>query len=803
MLNPHLTSARLVAATVALAIGFFVLDLQLPHGYSGAAPYVIPVLLTFWSRSRSFKLGAAALCTLLLILGWIDSPRDETFQIVGWNRYWAAFVIWSTAVLSVRWTRAEDALAHSEKYFHAAAEHIQSIFSISSADGAKVSYVNRAYETIWGRTIESLYKDPSSWIQAVHPEDHERVRESFVASQVRGGYHEQYRVIRPDGTERWVDARTFPIHDSSGKVQSVAGIVEDITEQKLAEQKLREAYADLEKRVERRTAEMRARVRQQAAVADLGQKALAGCPVDLLLDETARAVTETLDVEFSEVLEWRPERNDFLLRAGVGWGKAQVGVTTVEVEGPSLAAFTLAKGIPVVVANLERESQFSAPKLLRDHGIVSGGSVVISGTNCLYGILGVDSRQERSLSPDDVHFLQSAANVLAAAIDRQRAEQALKKGEARLAHAQAMAHLGNWETDLATSELFWSDEVYRIFGRGRSSGPLVSEDFFAAVHTEDRERVRAASEAAIASRQPYATEHRILRPDGTVRFVREQAEFVRAEQGRTACMVGTVQDITEQKEVEERLRQSLSALAHAKEITEQQAGDLALKNHELEQFAYIASHDLQEPLRSVSGYTQLLQRRYLNRLDADADDFIGFVVEGVGRMQRLIEGLLEYSRAARKLATETVDCEECVAASLSNLRHTLGETQGEVVRESLPRLPGDRTRLTQLFQNLIGNALKYRSEAAPRIKIEVHPEENYWHFAVLDNGIGIDPQFHERIFQMFQRLHTVQQYPGTGIGLALCKRIVDGHGGRLWVESRAGQGASFHFTLPKKELAAP
>jgi light-regulated signal transduction histidine kinase (bacteriophytochrome) len=169
-------------------------------------------------------------------------------------------------------------------------------------------------------------------------------------------------------------------------------------------------------------------------------------------------------------------------------------------------------------------------------------------------------------------------------------------------------------------------------------------------------------------------------------------------------------------------------------------------------------------------------------------------------MQRLIEALLEYSRAGRKLTMKAVDCEDCVTASLANLRQGLEETSAQVIRDSLPQVSGDRTRLTQLFQNLIGNALKYRGEEAPRIEIKACAEKLLWHFTVRDNGIGINPEFHQRIFEMFQRLHTTQDYPGTGIGLALCRKIVEGHGGTIWVESQSEDpGATFHFTLPAKE----
>jgi len=230
------------------------------------------------------------------------------------------------------------------------------------------------------------------------------------------------------------------------------------------------------------------------------------------------------------------------------------------------------------------------------------------------------------------------------------------------------------------------------------------------------------------------------------------------------------------------------------------AEDLARSNADLELFAYVASHDLQEPLRMVASYTQLLARRYKGKIDAEADEFIGFAVDGATRMQQLIRDLLSYSRltTTAKKHSFTSAAAACSAA-LENLREPVESSNALVRVETLPTVLADTAQLTQLFQNLIGNAIKYRNERQPEIRVAAKPNGNEWTFSVQDNGIGIEPQYSERIFQMFQRLHTRGEYSGTGIGLALCKKIVERHGGKIWVESQPGHGSTFLFTIPWPE----
>ncbi|MDI6886382.1 MAG: ATP-binding protein [archaeon] len=245
-------------------------------------------------------------------------------------------------------------------------------------------------------------------------------------------------------------------------------------------------------------------------------------------------------------------------------------------------------------------------------------------------------------------------------------------------------------------------------------------------------------------------------------------------------------ELEERKREEEKLKQAVKALERS--------------NVELEQFAYVASHDLQEPLRMVSSYVQLLARRYKGKLDADADDFIAYAVEGANRMQMLINDLLAYSRVStRGKPFEPTDCEAVLEQTLANLQVAIADSGAVVTHDTLPAVMADDLQLGQLFQNLIDNAIKFRSEEPPRIHISAEQKGNECVFSVRDNGIGIAPEFFERIFIIFKRMHTRREYPGTGIGLAICKRIVERHGGRIWVESQPGKGATFYFTMPVRE----
>ncbi|MGH7929301.1 MAG: sensor histidine kinase, partial [Candidatus Binatia bacterium] len=227
-------------------------------------------------------------------------------------------------------------------------------------------------------------------------------------------------------------------------------------------------------------------------------------------------------------------------------------------------------------------------------------------------------------------------------------------------------------------------------------------------------------------------------------------------------------------------------------------------NTELEQFAYVASHDLQEPLRMITGYTNLLAKRYSGKLDQDADEFMAFAVNGAKRMQVLINDLLSYSRVGTsgKALTRT-NCAETFARTLSSFQLAIKESGATITHDDLPTVMADETQMGQLFQNLLGNAIKYRGNRPPEIHVGCRRDGGWWLFSVKDNGIGIDPQYTDRIFVIFQRLHSGDEYSGTGIGLAICKKIVERHGGKIWIESELGQGATCYFRLPVETRDEP
>lgn len=264
----------------------------------------------------------------------------------------------------------------------------------------------------------------------------------------------------------------------------------------------------------------------------------------------------------------------------------------------------------------------------------------------------------------------------------------------------------------------------------------------------------------------------------------------------------TLRAIPEQQTMmEDELRRARAELeervaARTAELTEANRR-LQAANHELQQFAYIASHDLQEPLRGITGFLELLQLHHQGKPDATADRFIGHAMDGASRMQELINALLAYSRiTTEERAFARVDGNAALADALANLRVAIEESKATVTHDPLPTVMGDAVQLAQVFQNLIGNAVKFRGPAAPVAHVGVAQEGDTWVFSVRDNGIGIPDKDRERIFLIFQRLHTRSEYPGAGIGLAICKKIVERHGGKIWAESAPGSGAAFYFTLP-------
>jgi PAS domain S-box-containing protein len=363
-------------------------------------------------------------------------------------------------------------------------------------------------------------------------------------------------------------------------------------------------------------------------------------------------------------------------------------------------------------------------------------------------------------------------------------EAALKDSEERFRHTVEYAEDGIANVSLDGRFLLVNRRLCEMLGRAEEE--LVGLSVKDISHSDDRDITdQQRNLLRTGEKRSVHFEKRYLRRDGTPFWVSLTIGLVRDQRGEPLYEIAVFNDITERKDAEEALKE-----AHE---------ELKRSNAELEQFAYVASHDLQEPLRMVSSYTQLLQRRYKEKFDGDANEFMGYIVDGAARMKQLIEDLLAYSRVGtRGKDFRPVEVEGALRRAVANLRAAISESGASVSNDPLPVVEADDVQLAQLFQNLIGNALKFRSSSVPRIHVSVTSTDLEYQFAVADNGIGIEPQYFERIFMVFQRLHNKGEYPGTGIGLAICKKVVERHGGRIWVDSKLGEGTTFHFTLPRR-----
>jgi PAS domain S-box-containing protein len=400
---------------------------------------------------------------------------------------------------------------------------------------------------------------------------------------------------------------------------------------------------------------------------------------------------------------------------------------------------------------------------------------------------------------DAVGTIVGASSISRDITERKQADRALREIQEGFRTAFEHAPIGMALFSVDTGDEGRLLEVNRSLSEltGYSTQQLLEMDLARITHPGDIDADQPLAEQLLAGKIPnYRIEKRYLHRDGRTIWVTYSSSTVHDSSGKLLYGVAQVEDITERKQAEERLANLAAEL-------EQRAAELERSNADLQQFAYAASHDLSEPLRMVSSFVQLLAKRYSGKLDSDADEFIGFAVDGVTRMQALIDGLLIYSRAGTSdYALEPVDCSEVVRTTLSTLRTSLQESGARVTMDPLPTIQGDPTQLSQLFQNLISNAIKFVADGPPQIHISAEPENGNWLFSVQDNGIGIDPEHVQRIFAVFQRLHGRGEYPGSGVGLAICKRIVERHGGQIRVEARPEGGSIFYFTIPAHDERA-
>lgn len=383
---------------------------------------------------------------------------------------------------------------------------------------------------------------------------------------------------------------------------------------------------------------------------------------------------------------------------------------------------------------------------------------------------------------------------------RKRAEEMLKTKHQQLLDAQALAHIGSWEWDVVTNKVVWTDELYRIFGLPPGDSDLTYEDIQRLHHPDDSVELAKAVERALETKEPYQLYLRLRRESGEERIVHARGEAVTDEQGRVVRLIGTTQDVTTLRGTEMEL--------------EKKAAELERSNAELEQFAYVASHDLQEPLRKIRTFGERLSTKYHDTLDDNGRSYLDSMLKASERMQELIDDLLQYSRVTREPEEFAVtDLNTVIRGVLDDLQVSIEQQEAVVTIGNLPVVDAIPGQMRQLFQNLVSNALKFHTAGKPPV-VTISAEAmltngpalsgnfaqsgRFWRIMVADNGIGFDEQYLDKMFTAFQRLHSREKYKGTGIGLAVCQKIVEHHNGRITARGTPGAGTVFIIDLPAR-----
>jgi PAS domain S-box-containing protein len=500
-----------------------------------------------------------------------------------------------------------------------------------------------------------------------------------------------------------------------------------------------------------------------------------------------KAVCETLGWQVGAMWEVDP-RSNFVNCIDV-WRSSEPRLEEFETitrqatfpRGVGLPGRVWEGGAPTWIADVVNDGNFPRAPMAQQVGLHGALGFPIKRAGEVLGVMEFFSGQIEQPDEELLQLLSAIGAQIGQFVQRTQMERALRDSEALYHSLVETLPVNILRKDLEGHITFGNKRYAETIGRpmsellGKTDADLFPPDL-ARKYVEDDRRV-------IETGEVFEDIEAHLRAGGEPSYVQVLKAPVLDARGKVVGTQTIFWDVTARKQAEQSL--------------EQTAQELARSNRELEQFAYVASHDLQEPLRMIAAYTQLLQRRYKDKLDKDANEFIGYAVDGALRMQKLIQDLLTYSRVGtRTKPFERVRMEDALSAAMANLQIAIAESAAAVTHDPLPRVNGDMVQLVQLFQNLLSNAIKFRGTEPLRIHISAEAREHQWLFAVRDNGIGIDPQYFRRIFIIFQRLHTQQEYPGTGIGLAVCKKIVERHGGRMWVESEPGKGSAFFFTMP-------
>jgi two-component system CheB/CheR fusion protein len=554
-------------------------------------------------------------------------------------------------------------------------------------------------------------------------------------------------------------------------------------------------YTDIS-RIKRTEGQLRVRERQQAAVAEIGWKALSGNPLQELLDNAVARVAEVSGVEYGKILELQPG-NQLLLRAGIGWKDGLVGSTTVPAGMGSQSGYTLTTREPVIVEDMHQEQRFTPAKLLLDHGVRSGISVIIGPLERPYGVLGVHSRETKHFTPDDTNFLHSVAHVLWDAIERHRREEMLYLSEARLRLAMEFGRIGCWQWDIKHNIIYWDKSMFQMMGLPDAEGELNTiETFYQRVYPDDLPQLQEYIAEVIRRRSDYESEFRITRADnGQVRWLGAKGGLLFNEQGEPFSMFGVHYDVTEEKS----LKMELEAARQTAEAASQVKSE----------FLANMSHEIRSPLTAVLGYSDLILVE--NDLKK-ARDFAVKIKQNGQYLLEIVDDVLDLSRAeANKLTLreERFSPQRLMADLCSVMRMRAREkgvdlslcAEGEIPET----IEGDPIRLRQILLNLIGNAVKFTSQGQIVVTMRLENPGNGEYmlaFEVHDTGIGIAPGDLERMFEPFEQAETSssRRYQGAGLGLTISKHLSELLGGTITVRSELGRGSVFTVRLPTGSL---
>ncbi|HEY6339885.1 MAG TPA: PAS domain S-box protein [Bryobacteraceae bacterium] len=646
---------------------------------------------------------------------------------------------------------------------------------VDSSDDAIISKGLDGVITSWNKSAERLFGFSSeeaigkTVAELLIPADRQDEEPNILDRLRRGERVDHFETVRrrKDGSLLDISLTISPVRDANGRIIGASKIARDISGQKRADRAIQALNAQL-------ATDLAAMKRLQR----ISTRMMEAKNVPRLLDEILAAGIEITGADMGNIQ---------LLEDGVLKIAAQRGFEPPFLEffnsvhgGDTACGMALELRERVIVEDVASSPIFAGTPglaVMLGAGVLSvQATPLVTRDGQLLGVFSTHYRTLRRPADRDLRLLDVLARQTADLIERKRAETALLASEARFRQlADAMPQIV-WTARPDGYVDYHNERWYEFTGSNRTV--FGDSSWEPILHPEDLQPTREIYYSSIHSGQPYNIEYRLwdLREERFRWFI-GRALPVRDGQGRIVKWFGTCTDIDEQKRVQDELRRI---------------------NQDLEQFAYSASHDLQEPLRSVKIYTELLAKRYGDELNDEAQKFMGFVRGGATRMETLVRDLLAYTRVTSiDQPMESADAAEALKSALSNLGVAISEAGAKVIAESLPRVPVHATHLQQLFQNLIGNAIKYRSpDRPPVVHITATRQKAHWLFAIRDNGIGIDPKYRETIFGLFKRLHTTEEYSGTGIGLALCQRIVNRYQGRIWVESEPGQGSTFRFTLP-------